>query len=148
MTYETMTKEHLEAVEKLQQEWAAENITYGFVAGTPSQILEALTPYCYVLIDGEKVIGYLMAEVQQKNEYCVFPKGISFIEVFDLFITKNYRSRGLGKELLCLCEKEACQNGIKHILLSSATKDAETIRNFYASNDYMIWTTQFFKSLD
>jgi len=148
MIFETMKTEHLEEVEKLQQEWASENITYGLTAGTLQQIADALTPYCFVLKDGQKVIGYLMAEIQQDNTYCVFPKGVRFIEVFDLFISKEYRSRGFGKELLCLCEKEARKNGILYMLLSSATKDAEAIRNFYTSNDYAIWTTQFFKNLD
>ena len=148
MTYEIMKTEHLEEVEKLQQEWASENITYGLVAGTLQQISDALTPYCFVLKDDQKIIGYLMAEIRQDNTYCVFPEGAGYIEVFDLYIAKAYRSRGFGKELLCLCEKEAHKNGIKYMLLSSATKDAEAIRNFYTSNDYTVWTTQFFKNLD
>ena len=148
MIYETMKPEHLEEIEKLQQEWASENITYGLAASTLQQISDALTPYCFVLKDGRKIIGYLMAEVQQENVYCVFPKGASYIEVFDLFISKDYRSRGFGKELLCLCEKEAHKNGIKYMLLSSATKDAEAVRHFYTGNGYTIWTTQFFKTID
>lgn len=148
MIYELMKKEHLKAVEELQQEWEFENITYGVVAGTPQQITAAMTSYCFIVKDNQKVIGYLMAEIRQDNEYCVFPKGVSFIEVNDLFITKNYRSCGLGKGLLDMCESEARKNGIRYVLLSSATKDAEAVRNFYTNNDYTIWTTQFFKNLD
>jgi len=142
-----MQTEHLHEIAQLQQQWAAEQITYGFVAGTPEQIAVDLTPYCYVLKDAQRVIGYLMAEVRHDNEYCVFPNGASFIDVNDLFISKDYRSRGLGKVLLGRCEADARQNGIQHMLLSSATKDAEAVRQFYTSNDYTIWTTQFFKNL-
>ena len=148
MIYETMKKEYLNDVEKLQQEWASEDITYGVVAGTPQQIAEAMTPYCFVLKDEQKIVGYLLAELRRENEFCIFPDGASFIEVNDLFITKDYRSRGLGKMLLHHCEEEARKNGIEYVLLASATKDAGAIRNFYTSNDYTIWTTQFFKNLD
>jgi ribosomal protein S18 acetylase RimI-like enzyme len=147
MTCETMKTEHLEEIAQLQQQWADEQITYGLVAGTPEQIAADLTPYCYVLKDAQQIIGYLMAEVRCDNEYCVFPSGAGFVEVNDLFIAKDYRSRGLGKTLLSQCETDARQNGIQHMLLSSATKDAEAIRGFYISNGYTIWTTQFFKSL-
>lgn len=148
MIIEKMKAAHVETVEKLQQEWAQENITYGVAAGTQQQIAEAITPYCFVLKDEQKIIGYLMAEIRKENEYCVFPHGADFIEVHDLYIAKNYRSCGLGKELLCHCEKEAQKNGIKYVLLSSATKDAEAVRNFYTNNNYTVWTTQFFKRLD
>ena len=148
MIYELMQNKHLIDVEKLQQEWQLENITYGLVAGTIDQISEALTPYCLIAKDGENTVGYLMAECRNDNEYCVFPKGVSFIDVTDLFVTSKYRSQGIGRELLVQCEKIASENGIKHVLLSSATKDAETIRKFYTGNGYTIWTTQFFKNID
>ena len=142
-----MKEEHSEDVEKLQQEWASEDITYGLVAGTAQQIAEALTPYCFVLKYEQKTIGYLMADIREESDFCIFPKGADFIEVYDLYIAKAYRSCGFGKELLYQCEEEARKNGIKYVLLSSATKDAEAVRNFYTNNDYTIWTTQFFKSL-
>ena len=148
MNYELMQESHLEEIVKLQQEWDSENITYGFVAGTYQQIAEALTQYCFIVRDGEKIIGYLMAELQQDNEFCVFPKGASYVEVYDLYIAKDYRSCGYGNELLKQCENEARKNGIKHIYLSSATKDAEAVRNFYTSSEYTIWATQFFKNLE
>ena len=148
MLYELMKEGHLIEVERLQQEWASENITYGVVAGTYQQIAEAMTPYCFVAKDGENIIGYLMAELRQDNEYCVFPNGVGYVEIHDLFVSKTHRSCGIGKELLAKCENEARKNGIKHMLLSSATKDAEAVRNFYTNNEYTIWTTQFFKTLE
>ena len=143
-----MKKEHLTEVEKLQQEWVSENITYGFVAGTIEQISEAMTPYCLIVKDGKKMIGYLMAEIRNDNEFCIFPDGISYIEVNDLYVVKKYRSHGIGKELLNQCEKIARKNGIEYIFLLSATKDSENIRKFYTKNGFTIWTTNFFKKLD
>jgi len=149
MTCETMKPSHIDEVAKLQVEWADESITYGVTAGTVEQIAEAMTDFCYIMKHKDRIIGYLMAEVRDSNEYCVFPKGVRFIEVHDLFVTNDYRSYGVGKKLLEHCEQEALTAGIKHILISSATKDADAVRNFYMNkNDYKIWTTQFFKHLD
>lgn len=147
MIIEKMTASHLHEVKLLQCEWEDENITYGVIAGTVEQIAEGLSPFCYIVKEKDKFIAYLMAEVKYGNEYCVFPTGVSFIEVYDLFVTKDYRSCGIGGKLLRHCEQEAFSAGIKHMLLSSATKDSETVRNFYTNNDYSIWTTQFFKNL-
>ena len=145
MIDEVMQNKHLIEVEKLQQEWQLENITYGLVAGTIDQISETLTPYCLIAKDGESIIGYLMAECRNDNKYCVFPNGVSFIDITDLFVTSKYRSQGIGKDLLKKCEQMAHTNGIYHVSLSSATKDAEAVKKFYIDNGYTIWTTHFFK---
>jgi len=63
MTYEKMTEKHLPQVKLLQDEWHAEDITYGFAAGTHEQILEAMTDYCFVAVDDNNVVGYLVAEL-------------------------------------------------------------------------------------
>ena len=91
MIYELMRDEHLPEIEKLQQEWHLEHITYGLVAGTIEQIAAAMTSYCLVAKDDDKIVGYLMAEIKNDNEYCIFPKGASVIDVTDLFVTSKYR---------------------------------------------------------
>jgi len=148
MLYEPMKKEHAGEVEKLQREWFAEDITYGFVAGTAEQIAESVTPYCLIAKDGDRIVGFIMAELCKDNEKCIFPAGVSFVEINDFFVTKAYRSRGIGRALIRACEDAARENGIKHVLLSSATKDAEAVRRFYTGNGYTIWTTVFCKNLD
>ncbi|MCL2364245.1 MAG: GNAT family N-acetyltransferase [Defluviitaleaceae bacterium] len=147
MTYEIMNSEHVEGVCKLHNEVAAEEIIFGVVPVTAEQIGAMLTPYCFVLKDRTEIVGFLLAELRHDSEFCVFPKGASYIEVHDLFIDKHYRSRGLGKTLLRHCEHEARNNGIQHMSLSSATKNAEAIRRFYTDSDYTVWTTHFFKNL-
>jgi len=147
MKYEIMEQEHLSEIMALQTSWVAENITFGFAAATVEQLAEMLTPYCLVAKDNDQIIGFVMAEVRHGNEYCVFPRGVSYLEGLDLFVKKEYRSQGIGGELLRQCEELARENGIQFFLLSTATKDAETIRRFYTDNGYTIWTTQLFKKL-
>ena len=88
-----------------------------------------------------------MAEIRNDNEFCIFPDGVSYLEINDLYVVKEYRSHGIGKELLNCCEKIARENGIEYIFLLSATKDAEAVRKFYTNNGFTIWTTNFFKKL-
>ena len=140
------TSEYAEAVVKLQQDWVYENITYGFVAETVESILALPNDYFYVALDGETVVGYLSAEVIRHNEYNIFPVGANYLQVNDLYVKAGYRNAGIGEQLLKTAEETAEKNGVCHILISSATKDADAVRRFYTRNGYNIWTTCFFKN--
>jgi ribosomal protein S18 acetylase RimI-like enzyme len=143
---QTMQQTHVDAVLRLQKQWEMEEITYGVVAPTREQMIESLSPFNLVAIDNEEVIGFLIADMKEKSELCVFPSGASYLEIEDLYIRKDYRSKGIGEMLLRHCEELArkmCGTGC--FLVSSATKNAEKIRRFYEKNDYQIWTTVFFK---
>ncbi len=148
ITYKQFTPEYVEAVLELQHTWVYENITYGVVKETREDMLGYINDYFYIAVEGEKVVGYITAEVVGDNEYNIFPTGAGFLRVNDLYIRKEYRGNKIGEKLLSLVEKKAHENGLKHILIASATKDAEAVRKFYTRNGYGIWTTIFFKSTD
>ncbi|MGI6704909.1 MAG: GNAT family N-acetyltransferase [Clostridia bacterium] len=148
ITYKQFTHEYAEMILKLQHTWVYENITYGVVNETKEDILEHAKDYFYMAVDGEKVVGYITAEVVRDNEYNLFPMGADFLRVNDLYIRQEYRGNKIGEKLLSLVERKAYENGIKHIFITSATKDADAVRNFYTRNGYDIWTTTFFKRTD
>ncbi|MGN1442434.1 MAG: GNAT family N-acetyltransferase [Acutalibacteraceae bacterium] len=146
--YRQLENSHADDINKLQNEWVKENITYGYCADSYDEIINYDKEYCYAAIDGEKVIGYVTAEtcVNDGIEYMnVFPKGAKFLQVNDLYVCKEYRSNSIGERLLSLVEEKAKENNIEHFYISSATKDAEAVRRFYQRNGYQIWTTVFFK---
>jgi len=66
----------------------------------------------------------------------------------EYYVQTVYNGNKIGEKLLSLVEKKANENGIKHIFLTSATKDAEAIQRFYTRNGYRIWTTMFYKRTD
>jgi len=140
------TSEYADAVLKLQQEWMYENITYGFAADTKESILSLPSDYFYIALDSDIVVGYLTAEVIKDNEYNIFPAGADFLQVNDLYVKADLRNNHIGENLLKAVEEAAEKNGIFHILISSATKDADAVRRFYTRNGYNIWTTCFFKN--
>jgi 8-oxo-dGTP diphosphatase len=140
------TSEYAEAVVKLQQQWVYENITYGFIAEAVESVLTLPNDYFYIALDGETVVGYVTAEVIRHNEYNIFPAGADYLQINDLYVKAEYRNAHIGEKLLKTAEEAAERNGITHILISSATKDADAVRRFYTRNGYNIWTTCFFKN--
>lgn len=148
ITYKQFTPEYTDAVLALQHTWVYENITYGVVNETKEDMLGYVNDYFYIASDGEKVVGYITAQVVGDNEYNLFPMGAGYLRVNDLYIRKEYRSNKIGEKLLSLVEKKAHENGIKHIFITSATKDSDAVRKFYTRNGYGIWTTMFFKRTD
>ena len=148
ITYQQFEASFLSAVLELQNEWFFEDITFGIVPETAKDIIANQNEYFFIALDEGKVIAYTTAEVIKDNGFNVFPFGASFLRVNDLYVAKDYRSQGIGEKLLSLIEQRAYANGLQHIFISSATKDAEAVRNFYVRNGYDIWTTMFYKRRD
>lgn len=148
ITYKQFENCYAKAVAKLQKQWETEAITYGFVADSEAEILTYDKEYFYIAFDGETAVGYVTGEVKANNKdnyMNVFPMDTKYLQVYDLYISPAYRSKGIGAELITVVEEKAKRNGIEHIFLSSATIDAEAVRRFYEKNGFKIWTTTFFK---
>ena len=148
ISYQPFNTSHTNGVLKLSQEWFRENITFGIIPDTAEDIASYKNEYFHVALNGEDVVGYITAEIINGNEYNLFPRGASYLRVNDLYIAKEYRSRGIGEKLLSIVEKKADENKVQHIYVSSATKDADAVRRFYQRNEYGIWTTIFYKRRD
>lgn len=148
ITYQAFDNRYVKDILSLQNEWVAENITYGFCADEEEEILRYDKAYFQLAFDGDRVVGYVCAEVR-KNEgesyMNIFPQGENYLQILDLYISPAYRNQNIGAVLLHSVEERAKKNGVSHLFLSSATKDAESVRRFYQRNGYRIWTTAFFK---
>ena len=148
ITYKQFENCYAKAVSNLQKQWESEAITYGFIADGEDDILAYNRDYFYVALDDETVVGYVTGEVKTngKDNYMnVFLANTKYLRVNDLYIAPDYRNKNIGAELLNVVEQKAKNNRVKHIFLSSATMDAESVRRFYEKNGFKIWTTTFFK---
>lgn len=148
ITYKQFENCYTKAVANLQQMWEAEAITFGFCADDEENVLSYDKEYFYIALDGETVIGYVTGEDKtnsSENYMNVFPMNEAYVQINDLYISPDYRSKNIGAELLAKVEEKADSNGIKHIFLSSATMDSASVRRFYENNGFKIWTTAFFK---
>lgn len=140
-----MKHEHINDVMKLQQIWAHEDITYGFMCDTYEDFARCINDYSFVVIYNGKIIGFIDGEIAHDNEYNIFPVGSDYLVINDLYVKREYRSNKIGHMLLSLSEEAANKNGITNIFLSSATKKSDAIRKFYTDNGFGIWTTLFYK---
>lgn len=148
ITYKQFENCYAKAVSNLQKQWESEAITYGFIADSEDDILAYNRDYFYVALDDETVVGYVTGEVKTngKDNYMnVFLANTKYLRVNDLYIAPDYRNKNIGAELLNVVEQKAKNNRVKHIFLSSATIDAESVRRFYENNGFKIWTTTFYK---
>jgi GNAT superfamily N-acetyltransferase len=131
ITFSKFSEKYSKDITKLETEWILENITYGFVASNEEEILKNTNDYFFVALNEGNVIGYIKGEIIEENVYNIFPKGISFLQVNDIYVLKKHRNKNIGEKLLKIIEEEANNHGIMHVLISTATKDAETIKRFY-----------------
>ncbi|MCL2478533.1 MAG: bifunctional GNAT family N-acetyltransferase/NUDIX hydrolase [Treponema sp.] len=145
ISYKQFSIEYLEAVRELQNEWFYENITCGIAPDTAEQIMNYQNEYFMIAVDDRKPVAYITAQINEGNEYNVFPKGARYLSVNDLYVAKDYRNCKIGAKLLSMIEEKAYACGVEDIFISSATKDADAVRNFYHANGYGIWTTMFYK---
>ena len=144
--YLKFSENHLEKIIELEKEWVLENITYGVVGSTKEEIMQNVNDYFYLALHNEKVVGYIICEEIHNNEYNIFENGSTYLRVNDIYVLKEYRNKKIGENLLKIIEEKAKTNEIKQILISTATKEAETIKRFYERNRYKIWTQIFFKN--
>ena len=70
----------IEAICTLQDTWAKEDITHGFVNAKKQEIEMTIGPYLLVAeIDG-KVVGYLQAEIEVSSQTAILDKDEQFRE--------------------------------------------------------------------
>src|SRR5580692_1423221 len=79
--------------------------------------LQADGNLCYLLYDGENLIGYLIGDFRtlSDNRYAYY---ISYI-----YISKPYRNKKLGSKLMDKIIKKCVDNGTKFMVLTCDTKD-------------------------
>lgn len=65
------------------------------------------------------------------------------MEIIDIFVSKKYRQKGIGKQLMLILEEIARQNSIKYIVgeLEEDKKDEplEMRKKFFKKNDFKVW---------
>ncbi len=90
-----------------------------------------ITATHFVAIDQEKVVG--TCRIVIKDDYCKLGR---------MAVSKEYRSKGVGRKLIQNAEKTVKEMGIKKIALSSQSHALE----FYLKNDYKIISEVFYEA--
>ena len=93
--------------------------------------------------DKGKIVSFLLYIYRPKGK--VFAENYFYIE--DLFVTPEYRGRGIGKKLMNLVEEEAKKRGIKKLRLSSKVKNTPA-NTLYKGLGYKVEQYDWNKMLD
>lgn len=134
----------LEAVKALSESWVGEAITYGQVS-EPIEWFEArVDAYFFVAeVDGG-VVGYGQGDVRVSDERvaAVLSPGTRYVEITNLYVHPDYRSRGVGSGLLEHLLEAAGADGVDRSLLFTGTKDVLRVLRFYMRHGYEGWGVQ------
>ncbi|WP_339838180.1 GNAT family N-acetyltransferase [Paenibacillus sp. FSL R7-0272] len=127
--------------------WQKEYITVGYenVAWTPEKLEKKLNDYFYIVELQGVVIGYAFGEIRCGNAEPVIPQADGYLEIHEVYIHPEHRSKGVGKELVrCLIEK-ASEHQIERTLVGSSNRKWKDTASFYEELGFHMWYIQMYK---
>jgi N-acetylglutamate synthase-like GNAT family acetyltransferase len=141
------TEADVSSIYQLQKRWAEEKIVYGFVAETEDGIRAALGPYFLVAeLDGD-IVGFISGSVHLSEGMAVVPKSERYLEIDDLFIAPHVRRNKIGGKLVDRLASIAKRDGIRQVLVYSASKDVDAVLKFYEDHGFKSWYVRLFREL-
>ena len=130
---------------QLSQEWETENSCFGYCANSKEDIegKDVFTACCK-----DEIIGYLFGSCKELEERITpLEKGIKCFELDEIYVEKEFRSKGVGKALFEYAE-EYFRGTADCIILSTAAKNCKSILHFYIENAGMTFlSAKLFKRL-
>lgn len=145
LTIKECIYEDLDCIVSLQQQWAKEDITYGFIPAAKSYLETKLGKYFLVAELDNEIVGFVYGTVNKAGNITVIENGELYIEIDDIYTTLNNRGSNIGTLLLDKILEVAKENGIERSLIYSSTKDMDSIIKFYKKHDYKTWCIQMVK---
>ncbi len=139
----------LEGVRRFAEAWAASGETRGYEAPSES-LLRGLLGGCFFVAEaGGELVGYLYGQTRRDTLHtAVVPATADYLEIEDVFVVQEWRSQGIGHELVERTKGWAVRRGIRYILLYSASRRVDRILRFYRACGFESWAVQLFLDLD
>jgi ribosomal protein S18 acetylase RimI-like enzyme len=137
----------IQNISRLQQRWSEEGSAYGFVPESPEQVRAALSPYLLVAEVDEEAVGFVSGSIRLGEGAAVIPSGESYLEVENLYVSPEFRGRGVGSGLITELLARARQRGVTYASLYSAAKDIRGVLGFYEKHGFRSWYVQMFRKL-
>lgn len=127
-------------------DWEKEDVCYGYAQNNRTDIEGKRV---WLAKDGREIIGYLFGSIKSaENISAVIPDETAYFELEELYVRPAFRSRGIGKTLFDAAENAVRKDGVKYILLSTATKNFRAILHFYIDEVGMdFWSASLFKRI-
>jgi GNAT superfamily N-acetyltransferase len=129
----------LAAVAELSRRWEAEDSTRGYVADAEASLAPRQGPRFLVGEHAGAVVGYAIGGLRESEGLVVVPRGVTYLEVEDVYVRADHRGRGLGGTLLRHLVDGARADGVERALVYSSNRDWERTARFYAAHGFGMW---------
>jgi len=86
-----------------------------------------------VVLDEEKIIGYLIGSIGNAEDYRKINK---IAEIDNMFVLSEYQNKGIGKSLIKRFFEWAKEKGIKRVKVVASAENTKAI-NFYEKNKFL-----------
>lgn len=133
----------------LERQWEREAIAYGDFNPMSREayvaILERFPAYFLVAECDGQLVGYIHASVQGDHPAEIIPVQEPYVEIEDIYVQPDFRSRDIGGALLERVFAIARQQGIQRFAVGTLSKETDKILRFYRSHGFTPWRIQFFK---
>ena len=141
------TQDDIDAILQLDSEWEEEGVSYEFIPVSREDFIaqfEQFEKYHLVAEFEGNIVGYVNGSVKQGDRTAVIPEGEPYLEVENIYVRSEFRSREIGGRLLRLLMEIARQNGIRRFFVSTVTRDMDKILNFYQDHGFKSWYLEMF----
>ena len=139
----------IDGVIALERLWEQEDIAYGNFNPMSRDayvvILERFPAYFLVAESDGQLVGYIHASVQHDKPVEVIPAHEPYVEIEDIYVHPDYRDRDIGGALLERIFEITRQEGTRHFIVGTRSKETDKILKFYRSHGFTPWSIQFFK---
>lgn len=124
---------------ELSKLWEEEDITFGYIANNKDDLKEP----CFAAIENDKIIGYVFGHYyDNEKKVADIAIGDKCFDIDELYVLKEYRSKGIGRKLFKAIENEVKDEAM-YITLPTATKDYKRILKFYSEDMDMTFHSAF-----
>jgi len=119
-------------IEMLQTIYHTDQV-HGYSEGDLDRFFDGRDEWICIAVDEKKIIAFLSIEVHHEDE--------EYIYLDDLSVTKPYRNKGIGTELICGAERYAQEINI-HTICFHVEKSNEAAFKLYERLGYIIYEDQ------
>ena len=138
------TEDDLVEVAALFERWQHEDAVWGLRAEPVERLRTRMGEFFLVARSEGRVVGFAVGKVD-REPFCVFPAGESYLEIEDVYVAPEHRRRGVGAALVESLLKAAEAGGIPRFHLYSASRDWQRSMRFYERFGFRVWSFQMFK---
>ncbi len=144
------SQQDLNSVAKLEQDWSLEDSVIGFeINGIESfsKYVAQVDKSIWVAESHDEVVGYVTASIHRSSHLAVVPSDEPYVEIDDLYVSPEYRSKSLGSKMVETVLDFARMQKIKYASVFSASSRVADITRFYQNQGFEPWGIQFHRRL-